>query len=122
MMIYGVAILAASFLAGKVIGEFLGKLLGIDANVGGVGFSMILLILVMQWMHKTNRLSAQLESGVVFWSNLYIPVIVAMSAVQNVKGALSSGMIAVLAGTIPTALCFFLIPWLSRLSQNNKGQ
>ena len=122
MMIYGVAILAACFLAGKVIGEFLGKLLGIDANVGGVGFSMILLILVMQWMHKTNRLSAQLESGVLFWSNLYIPVIVAMSAVQNVKGALSSGMIAVLAGTIPTALCFFLIPWLSRLSQNNKGQ
>ena len=122
MMIYGVAILAVCFLAGKVIGEFLGKLLGIDANVGGVGFSMILLILVMQWMHKTNRLSAQLESGVVFWSNLYIPVIVAMSAVQNVKGALSSGMIAVLAGTIPTALCFFLIPWLSRLSQNNKGQ
>ena len=122
MMIYGVAILAACFLAGKVIGEFLGKLLGIDANVGGVGFSMILLILVMQWMHKTNRLSAQLESGVVFWSYLYIPVIVAMSAVQNVKGAMSSGMIAVLAGTIPTALCFFLIPWLSRLSQNNKGQ
>lgn len=122
MMIYGVAILAACFLAGKVIGEFLGKLLGIDANVGGVGFSMILLILVMQWMHKTNRLSAQLESGVVFWSNLYIPVIVAMSAVQNVKGAMSSGMIAVLAGTIPTAFCFFLIPWLSRLSQNNKGQ
>ena len=122
MMIYGVAILAACFLAGKVIGEFLGKLLGIDANVGGVGFSMILLILVMQWIHKTNRLSAQLESGVVFWSNLYIPVIVAMSAVQNVKGAMSSGMIAVLAGTIPTALCFFLIPWLSRLSQNNKGQ
>jgi malonate transporter MadL subunit len=119
MMIYGVAILAACFLAGKVIGEFLGKWLGIDSNVGGVGFSMLLLILVMQWMHKTNRFNSNFENGIVFWSNLYIPVIVAMSAVQNVRGALSSGMIAVLAGIIPTACCFLLIPWLSRLNRSN---
>ncbi len=117
MMIYGVAILAACFLMGKVMGEYLGLLIGIDANVGGVGFSMILLIAATQWMHNHKRLTVHLESGIVFWSNLYIPVIVAMSAIQNVKGALSSGMIAVLAGIIPTALCFLLVPWLSRLSR-----
>jgi malonate transporter MadL subunit len=114
MIIYGVAVLAACFLAGKVIGEYLGQLIGIDANVGGVGFSMILLILTTQWLRKVKGWNTQAGAGVLFWSNLYIPVIVAMSAIQNVKGALSSGMIAVLTGIIPTALCFMLVPWLSR--------
>lgn len=114
MIIYGVAVLAACFLAGKVVGEYLGQLIGIDANVGGVGFSMILLILVTQWLQKVKGWNTQAEAGVMFWSNLYIPVIVAMSAIQNVKGALSSGMIAVLTGIIPTAICFMLVPWLSR--------
>ena len=121
-MIYGVAILAACFLMGKVLGEYLGLLIGIDANVGGVGFSMILLIAAAQWMHNHKRLTVHLESGIVFWSNLYIPVIVAMSAIQNVKGALSTGMIAVLAGIIPTALCFLLVPWLSRLNQTGSDE
>ena len=33
-------------LAGAFIGELIGQLIGIDANVGGVGISMLLLILV----------------------------------------------------------------------------
>lgn len=116
-MIYGVALLAACFLAGRMIGEWLGQLIGIEANVGGVGFSMILLILVTQWLHHQDRLRLQTETGILFWSNLYIPVIVAMSAIQNVNGAISSGMIAVLAGVIPTAVCFLLVPRLARMSQ-----
>ena len=120
-MIYGVAILAVCFVTGNLLGEYLGQLIGIDANIGGVGFAMVLLIAVMQWMYKNKQLDVQIENGIVFWSNLYIPVIVAMSAIQNVKGALSSGVIAVLAGIIPTALCFLLVPWLSRLSRKTKG-
>ena len=65
-------------------------------------------------MQKKNHFTIEMEKGVMFWSNLYIPVVVAMSAIQNVNGALSSGMIAVLAGTIPTALCLLMIPVLSR--------
>ena len=122
MMIHGVALLAACFLVGRVLGEYLGIWIGIDANVGGVGFSMVLLIGAVQWMHNHGRLNPQFESGVIFWGNLYIPVIVAMSAVQNVKGALSSGLIAVLAGIIPTALCFLLVPWLSRLIRTNSDE
>jgi len=118
-MIYGVAALAACFLVGKILGEYLGQWIGIDANVGGVGFSMILLIMVMQWLRKFKGWNQQADTGVLFWSNLYIPVIVAMSAVQNVKGALSSGAIAVLAGVVPTAVCFFLVPWLSRRTDAN---
>lgn len=119
-MIYGVAILAACFIVGKIAGELLGQWVGINANVGGVGFSMILLIFSMQWLQRVRGHDEQLESGVVFWSNLYIPVIVAMSAVQNVKGALSSGFVAILAGLIPTAICFLLVPLVSRLGKSKQ--
>lgn len=116
-MIYGVAILAGCFLLGKVLGETLGHALGIDANVGGVGFSMVLLILATQWMQRKGALTIPMERGIIFWSNMYIPVIVAMSAIQNVKGALSGGVLAVLAGILPTALCLMLIPRLSRIRE-----
>ncbi len=121
MMIYGVAVLAGCFIAGQIIGETLGHLLHIDANVGGVGFAMVLLILVNQWMHKRKWFTPEMESGVLFWSNLYIPVIVAMSAIQNVKGAMSGGMVALLAGTIPTALCLIFVPLLSRIQPPPSG-
>ena len=111
-MIYGVAVLAACFLMGKLIGELLGRWMGIDANVGGVGFAMFLLIVSMQWLRRLKGNDEQLEGGIVFWSNLYIPVIVAMSAIQNVKGALSSGMVAVVAGVIPTCLCLLLVRFI----------
>lgn len=120
-MIYGVALLAFCFVAGKIVGEWLGYLVGIDANVGGVGFSMILLILTSQWLHQRKLFDSAMESGVVFWSNLYIPVIVAMSASQNVRGALGGGFMALLAGIIPTALCFFMIPLLSKLNLPGKN-
>lgn len=115
MMIYGVAVLAGCFIAGQLIGEALGRLLHIDANVGGVGFAMLLLILVNQWMHKRKWFTTEMESGVLFWSNLYIPVIVAMSAIQNVNGAASGGWVALLAGIVPTGLCLSMIPLLSRM-------
>ena len=42
MKIYGVALLAACFLIGKLLGNLLGILINIDGDVGGVGFAMIL--------------------------------------------------------------------------------
>ena len=115
MTIYGVAILAACYVTGQLFGEGLGKILGIDANVGGVGFAMLLLILLTNWMQKRQMLPIETERGVGFWSNMYIPVIVAMSATQNVSVAMSGGMLAVLAGIIPTAVAFAMIPLLSKL-------
>ena len=123
MTIYGVAILAACYVTGQLFGEGLGKILGIDANVGGVGFAMLLLILLTNWMQKRQMLPIETERGVGFWSNMYIPVIVAMSATQNVSVAMSGGMLAVLAGIIPTAVAFAMIPLLSKLftSKNTEG-
>ena len=115
MLVYGVAILAACFMIGQLIGQLLGRILGIDANVGGVGFAMLLLIFVQQWMHKRSWFNAEMDSGINFWNKMYIPVIVAMSSVQNVKAAFSSGFVAILAGVIPTVICFLLVPAMSRV-------
>jgi malonate transporter MadL subunit len=119
-MIYGVALLAACYLVGQMIGELLGRWLNINANVGGVGFAMFLLIIVNRWMHERKFLTEEMERGILFWSNLYIPVIVAMSAVQDVKAATSGGIIAILAGIIPTSLCILTLPLLMRIGNNNK--
>jgi len=115
MVICGVAILTGSFMLGQMIGEMLGSWLGIDANVGGVGFAMLILIFVHNWMRQRQLFSIEMERGILFWSNMYIPVIVAMASIQNVASALSGGMIAILAGILPTAACFLLIPLISKI-------
>jgi malonate transporter MadL subunit len=123
MTIYGVALLAFCYVSGQLVGEGLGKLLGIEANVGGVGFAMLLLIVLSNWGHKRGLLTPETEKGVRFWNQMYIPVIVAMSATQNVKVALSSGVVALLAGIIPTTMAFVAIPLLSKLfkPKNTEG-
>lgn len=115
MTIYGVGILAVCFLAGQLLGEVLGRLLGIDANVGGVGFAMILLILVNNWLARKSLLPMPTQQGILFWSALYIPIIVAMSATQNVSAALQGGWVAIVVGIIPTAAMFFAVPLLARI-------
>jgi len=54
---------------------------------------------------------------VEFWSAIYIPIVVAMAAQQNVYGALSGGPMAILAGTAAVAVAFALVPVLSRVGQ-----
>ena len=122
MIVYGVGVLAGCYIAGQMMGEVLGRLLKIDANVGGVGFAMFLLIVVTQWMHKRKLFTAEMDQGVMFWSKMYIPVIVAMSASQNVAVALAGGWVALLAGVLPVVICFFLIPVFSKFSKNQLPQ
>ncbi len=52
MIIYGVAFLAFCTLVGIFIGEVLGKLIGVPANVGGVGIAMLLLIGLGSYLSK----------------------------------------------------------------------
>ena len=118
MIIYGVAILAFCYVIGQLFGEFLGKAIGIDANVGGVGFAMLLLIILSDWFNKKNFLDRNTENGIMFWNQMYIPIVVAMSATQNVRVAVSSGFIAVLAGLVPIVICAITIPILAKLSKN----
>lgn len=115
MKIYGVALLAGCFLIGQIIGEFLGVWLNIDGNVGGVGFAMLLLILLSDWMKNRGSLNQDSEQGIFYWSAMYIPVVVAMSSIQNVKAALSGGWIALLVGIIGTGICFLLVPIMAKI-------
>jgi malonate transporter MadL subunit len=115
MKIYGVAYLAGCFLAGQLLGEFLGRLLGMDGNIGGVGIAMLLLIISGDRIRSREMLPEEAEKGILFWSAMYIPVVVAMSATQHVKAALTGGWVALLAGLIGTAACLWLVPLVSGL-------
>lgn len=119
MTIYGLTVLAVCYIIGQLLGEGLGRVLGIDANVGGVGFAMLLLIVFNNWLEKKGLFNTTSQSGIQFWNQMYIPIIVAMAATQNVKLAVSSGMIALLAGLIPVGISFIVIPMLSKLLPNN---
>jgi len=120
MIIYGVTILAFCYLIGQLFGEFLGKAIGVDANVGGVGFAMLLLIIISDWFNKKGYLNRNTENGIMFWNQMYIPIVVAMSATQNVRVAVSSGFIAVLAGLVPIVICAIVIKILAKLSKNTQ--
>lgn len=115
MIIYGVAILAACQLAGLFVGDLLGFLVGVKSNVGGVGFAMLMLIFLSDWMRQRGHMPHMTEQGVLFWSAMYIPIVVAMAAGQNVVAALSGGWIAVAAGAGATALCMALVPVVARI-------
>jgi malonate transporter MadL subunit len=117
MVIYGVALLAFCYLVGQLAGELLGRLIGVEANVGGVGFAMLLLILLNDWFAKKKLTHPLTDKGIEFWSQMYIPIVIAMSATQNVKVAVSSGFIAILAGIIPVLLCLSTIPLLTRFAK-----
>jgi malonate transporter MadL subunit len=113
-MMYGLGMLAFSFLLGQFLGETLGVWLGVEANIGGVGFAMLLLILAKDFLEKNKAMDSHWASGIEFWNQLYVPVVIAMSASQNVRLAVSSGFLAILAGLLPTVLAFFGLPVLLR--------
>ncbi len=115
-MIYGVAILAACMLLGTTVGELIGLLTGINADVGGVGFAMLLLLLVTNSKRITAILPKDYEKGIEFWKTMYIPVIIAMSASQNVYKALSGGMLAIVAGVAVVVAAFALLIVLNKIA------
>lgn len=113
MIIYGVALLAGCYMAGNLIGDVLGMALGVNANIGGVGFAMLLLIIISTWAEQRGIMKGPEEAGIKFWAAMYIPIVVAMSSIQNVVAALSGGMVAILGGALAVVLGFLLIPVLS---------
>lgn len=114
MVIFGVALLAICFLSGLFFGDLLGLILGIDSNVGGVGFAMLFLILLVEYLKKKEKLNKQTQEGVAFWSGMYIPIVIAMSAQQNVAGALDGGMLAIIAGVAVVLISWAVVPLLSK--------
>lgn len=120
MVIYGVALLSFCMLTGVFVGDILGDLIGVQANVGGVGIAMLLLIYLSNLSSHKFRLKPITETGIGFWSAMYIPIVVAMAAKQNVIAAVSSGWLAIVAGVAAVAASFAMIPLLTRFG--NEGQ
>jgi len=112
---YGVALLGFCMLVGLIIGDLLGRLIGVQANVGGVGIAMLLLMVLANLRSERFNLAAPTASGISFWSAMYIPIVVAMAAKQNVVGALDGGVMALVAGVAAVTASFALVPVLSRL-------
>ena len=118
MAIYGTALLSVCLLVGLAIGRLLGWAVGLDKNIGGVGIAMLLLILACDRFHSSGRMKPPTEGGVLFWSSIYIPIVVAMAASQNVVAAVSGGWVALLAGTLSVIACFALVPVISRIGRS----
>lgn len=115
MVIYGVALLGACLLIGKAIGELIGIAIGVQSDVGGVGIAMLMLVFVVYRLQDAGWLALSSRRGVEFWSSLYIPIVVAMAASQNVMGAVSGGPLAIVGGLIVVAVSFALVPVIARL-------
>ena len=121
MVIYGVALLSFCMLVGVFVGDLLGELIDVQANVGGVGIAMILLLVLSSFDSREFKLGPITEKGIGFWSAMYIPIVVAMAARQNVFSALSGGWMAIVAGVAAVAASFALIPVLAHLGQGGQN-
>ena len=115
MVIYGVALLSACFLAGNFLGDILGALLHVKANVGGVGFAMLFLILLSNKGIDAGWLDKKSQEGIAFWSAMYIPIVVAMSSIQNVVAALKGGPLAICSGIGGVVVGFALLPIINKI-------
>ncbi len=124
MVIYGTALLALCLLAGLTAGRALGAAVGVDADIGGVGIAMLLLVFTAEALRRSGRLSPPTQEGVRFWGAIYVPVVVAMAATQNVRGALSGGVMATVAGSLGVFVCFALVKVFVRLGSpaSHQGQ
>lgn len=114
MIIYGTALLALCHLLGIFLGDLLGRMMGVKTNVGGVGIAMLLLICARLYMQRRGWMAPLTERGVEYWGAMYIPVVVAMAAQQDVVAALRGGPVAVLAALGSVIACAVVISLINR--------
>ena len=119
MIVYGVALLSGCLILGMLLGESIGVALHVDANVGGVGIAMIFLVLASNSEKFKSLADGAAGNGIKFWSAMYIPIVVAMAARQDVAGATEGGLLALVAGVAAVTVSFALVPVLSRIGNNS---
>lgn len=120
MIIYGTALLAVCHLLGIFIGDLLGQALGVKTNVGGVGIAMLLLIFARLYMQKSDRLPKLTELGVEYWGAMYIPVVIAMAAQQDMVAALRGGPVALLSAIAAVGACAVVIAIINRTERHEE--
>jgi malonate transporter MadL subunit len=122
MIIYGVAILATCTLSGLYLGSLLGEIIGVEANIGGVGIAMLLLLAAVHYLPNELSKTSVSSKGIMFWNAMYIPIVIAMAAKQNVIAALDGGLVALLAGTIAVIASFALVPLLNNMIKRDQSR
>ncbi len=122
MIIYGVALLSICMLVWLFTGNILGDVIGVKANVGGVGIAMIMLLFLLNLSKHKFSFSSESQKGITFWSAMYIPIIVAMAAQSNVIAAVSSGPVALLSGALAVVASFTLIPLLTKMAKSRSDK
>jgi malonate transporter MadL subunit len=126
MIFHGTALLAACLFTGLFAGTLLGRLTGIESDIGGVGIAMLLLIASTSWLTRRGLWPEAGGSGIRYWGEIYIPVVVAMAATQNVRGALSGGWLALAAGAggvlVSALVCRALIHRATRRAASGPGR
>lgn len=120
MVIYGVMLLSFCLLAGLIVGDLLGFALGTPVNVGGIGFAMLFLVLIYNKCIQKNYMSKPTEDGIKFWNAMYIPIVVAMSASQDMVAAIKGGGVAIISGLSAVLICFLLIKPLALIGAKKK--
>ncbi len=120
-MIYGVATLAACMLLGTLMGTVFGDLIGAGTEIGGVGFSMLLLIFVTNSKKLAFTQKPAFAQGMNFWKAMFIPVVIAMTATQNVFQMLSSSIVAIAAGAAAVGFSYLMLYVLHKLDQKKAG-
>ena len=119
-MIYSLVTLALCMLLGKYIGNLLGALVGINADVGGVGFAILLLLFVGNYPKFKFTKNPDYIQAMGFWKKMYIPVIVAMAAGQNVYRMLTSGMVAIIGGAAAVTIPFLTLYLLHKREERRE--
>ncbi|MBE6688369.1 MAG: malonate transporter subunit MadL [Ruminococcaceae bacterium] len=121
-MIYGVALLAGCMFVGSFVGNLIGLWTGLNSDVGGVGFAMILLLIATNSKKVNSILPQNYTKGIEFWKEMFIPVIIAMSASQNVVSALDGGALALSLGVGIVVIMLLLIPVFNMFSPKETKQ
>ncbi len=103
-MFFGTVLIALSLLAGTALGSILGSLFNLDTEVGSVGFGILIFLFLISVLKSTRHFSPDLEKGILFWKQLYIPIVIAMASTQDVFSAMSKGGIAIACGAAPVLL------------------
>jgi malonate transporter MadL subunit len=81
-----------------------------------VGIAMMLLIAARIWLNKRGLWTAGVNQGVMLWASLYIPIVVAMAAQQDVAAAVTGGPMVLIGGIGVVCLCFAMVALIGRVA------
>ena len=106
-------------LLGALVGNVFGDVIGAGREIGSVGFAILFLIFLTNSKLKFVQKPAFVQ-GVTFWKNMFIPVVIAMTASQNVFHMMSSSIVALAAGAAAVGFSFFMLYVLHIMDEKRK--